>query len=179
MSCVGYGTQTRPVTITAGAAEVGAFRLLVAGPALAGAVVIGTTPVVEVRPDRFIFNADQDVTNAGGTAADVLRKAPLLAVDGNGDGNVKMRGSGNFKVLVNNKPSPTLAQNLAEAFKGIPAEQFQSVEIITTPLAKHDGEGTAGTINIVLKKGVNQALTGRVSASGGNRNSSGNGSLNF
>ena len=177
VSYVGYGTQTRAVTITVGATDVGTLRLPVAGTALAEAVVIGTKPVVEVRPDRLIYNADQDVTNAGGTAADVLRKAPLLAVDG--DGNVKMRGSGNFKVLVNNKPSPTLAQNLAEALKGIPAEQIQSVEIITTPPAKYDGEGTAGIINIVLKKGVNQGLNGRVSASGGNRNASGNASLNF
>ncbi len=177
VSYVGYGTQTRAVTISAGTTAVGAFRLPTAGTALAEAVVIGTKPVVEIRPDRMVYNADQDVTNAGGTAADVLRKAPLLAVDG--DGNVKMRGSSNFKVLVNNKPSPTLASNLAEALKGIPAEQIQSVEIITTPPAKYDGEGTAGIINIVLKKGVDQGLNGRVSASGGNRNSSANASLNF
>ena len=142
VSYVGYGTQTRAVTITAGATEVGAFRLPTAGTVLSEAVVIGTKPVVEIRPDRMVYNADQDVTNAGGTAADVLRKAPLLAVDG--DGNVKMRGSSNFKVLVNNKPSPTLASNLAEALKSIPAEQIKSVEIITTPPAKYDGEGTAG-----------------------------------
>ncbi|HEX8656845.1 MAG TPA: TonB-dependent receptor, partial [Hymenobacter sp.] len=177
VSYVGYGTQTRAVTITEGATDAGTFRLPVAGTALAEAVVIGTKPVVEVRPDRLVYNADQDVTNAGGTAADVLRKAPLLAVDG--DGNVKMRGSGNFRVLVNNKPSPTLAQNLAEALKGIPAEQIKSVEIITTPPAKYDGEGTAGIINIVLKKGVDQSLNGRVGASAGNRNSNVTGSLNF
>ena len=177
VSYVGYGTQTRAVTVTAGATEAGTFQLPVAGTALAEAVIIGTKPVVEVRPDRMVYNADQDATNAGGTAADVLRKAPLLAVDG--DGNVKMRGSSNFKVLVNNKPSPTLASNLAEALKGIPAEQIKSVEIITTPPAKYDGEGTAGIINIVLKKGVEQGLNGRVSASGGNRNSNGNASLNF
>ncbi|WP_177204742.1 outer membrane beta-barrel family protein [Hymenobacter arizonensis] len=177
VSFVGYGSQTRAVVVTEGAVDVGAFRLPTAGTALGEALVIGTKPVVEVRPDRIVYNADQDVTNAGGTAADVLRKAPLLAVDG--DGNVKMRGSGNFRVLVNNKPSPTLAQNLAEALKGIPAEQIQSVEIITTPPAKYDGEGTAGIINIVLKKGVDRGLNGRVSASGGNRNSNGNASLNF
>ncbi|MBJ6111002.1 TonB-dependent receptor [Hymenobacter sp. BT523] len=177
VSYVGYGTQTKDVTITAGATDAGTFRLPVAGTALAEAVVIGTKPVVEVRPDRIVYNADQDVTNAGGTASDVLRKAPLLAVDG--DGNVKMRGSSNFKVLINNKPSPTLASNLAEALKGIPAEQIQSVEIITTPPAKYDGEGTAGIINIVLKKGSTQKLNGRVSASGGNRNSNANASLNF
>ncbi|WP_046244186.1 outer membrane beta-barrel family protein [Hymenobacter terrenus] len=177
VSYVGYGTQTRTVTITDGATDAGTFQLPTAGTALAEAVIIGTKPVVEVRPDRIVYNAEQDVTNAGGTAADVLRKAPLLAVDG--DGNVKMRGSGNFKVLVNNKPSPTLASNLAEALKGIPAEQIKSVEIITTPPAKYDGEGTAGIINIVLKKGVDQGLNGQVSASGGNRNSSTRGSLNF
>ncbi|MET4076446.1 TonB-dependent receptor [Hymenobacter sp. UYCo722] len=177
VSYVGYGTQTRSVSVSAGPTAVPAFQLPVAGTALGEAVVIGTKPVVEVRPDRLVYNADQDVTNAGGTAADVLRKAPLLAVDG--EGNVKMRGSSNFKVLVNNKPSPTLASNLAEALKGIPAEQIKSVEIITTPPAKYDGEGTAGIINIVLKKGVNQGLNGRVSASGGNRNAGGNGSLNF
>ena len=177
VSYVGYGPQTRAVTVTTGATAVPAFQLPVAGTALAEAVVIGTKPVVEVRPDRLVYNADQDVTNAGGTAADVLRKAPLLAVDG--DGNVKMRGSSNFKVLVNNKPSPTLASNLAEALKGIPAEQIKSVEVITTPPAKYDGEGTAGIINIVLKQGVEQGLNGRVGTSLGNRNSGLNGSLNF
>jgi outer membrane receptor protein involved in Fe transport len=177
VSYVGYGTQTRNVTITAGATDVGTFRLPVAGTALDEAVIIGQKPVVEIRPDRMVYNADQDATNAGGTAADVLRKAPLLAVDG--DGNVKMRGSSNFKVLVNNKPSPTLASNLAEALKSIPADQIKSVEVITTPPAKYDGEGTAGIINITLKKGVEQGLNGRASASGGNRNTNLGSSLNF
>jgi outer membrane receptor protein involved in Fe transport len=177
VSYVGYGTQTRAVTVTTGATALPPFQLPVAGTALAEAVIVGTKPVVQVLPDRIVYNADQDVTNAGGNAADVLRKAPLLAVDG--DGNVQMRGSSNFKVLVNNKPSPTLASNLAEALKGIPAEQIKSVEIITTPPAKYDGEGTAGIINIVLKKGVEQGMNGRVSASGGNRNSNVNAALNF
>ena len=176
-SYVGYGTRTRPVTVGVGATEIGAFRLPVAAQALAEAVIVGQKPVVEVRPDRIVYNADQDVSNAGGTAQDVLRKAPLLSVDG--DGNVKMRGSGNFKVLVNNKPSPTLAKNLAEALKSIPADQIKSVEVITTPSAKYDGEGTAGIINIILKKGVDQGLNGRVGASGGNRNYGFNSALNF
>ena len=177
VSFVGYGTRTRAVTVTAGSTDAGTFRLPNAGTALGEAVVIGSKPVIEVRPDRLVYNADQDVTNAGGTAADVLRKAPLLAVDG--DGNVKMRGSANFKVLINNKPSPTMASNLAEALKSIPAEQIQSVELITTPPAKYDGEGTAGIINIVLKKGTQQKLNGRVGVASGNRNTNLNTSLNF
>ncbi|MDO7886523.1 TonB-dependent receptor domain-containing protein [Hymenobacter cheonanensis] len=176
-SYVGYGTRTRPVVVGTGPTAVGTLLLPTAAQALGEAVVIGTKPVVEVKPDRLVYNADQDVSNAGGTAQDVLRKAPLLAVDG--DGNVKMRGSANFKVLVNNKPSPTLARNLAEALKSIPAEQIKSVEIITTPSAKYDGEGTAGIINIVLKKGVDQGLNGRVGLASGNRNTNFNSALNF
>ncbi|MBT2557279.1 TonB-dependent receptor [Hymenobacter sp. ISL-91] len=174
---VGYATRTRVVTVVAGTTDAGNFRLPTAGTTLGEVLITGTKPVVEVRPDRLVYNADQDLSNAGGTAADVLRKAPLLAVDG--DGNVQMRGSGNFRVLINNKPSPTLAKNLAEALKSIPAEQIQSVELITTPPAKYDGEGTAGIINIVLKKGAEQKPNGRLSASTGNRNSSLNSSLNF
>ncbi|WP_375417963.1 TonB-dependent receptor domain-containing protein [uncultured Hymenobacter sp.] len=177
VSYVGYGTRTRAVEATAGATDVGTFRLPTAATALNEAVIVGQKPVVEVRPDRIVYNAEQDVSNAGGTAADVLRKAPLLAVDG--DDKVTMRGSSNFKVLINNKPSPSLASNLADALKSIPADQIKSVEIITTPPAKYDGEGTAGIINIVLKKGVDRGLNGRVGASGGNRNSNLNGSLNF
>ncbi|MGI4875594.1 MAG: TonB-dependent receptor domain-containing protein [Janthinobacterium lividum] len=178
VSYVGYGTRTLGVTITAGNTALGTIRLpAAAGTALGEAVVVGTRPVVEVRPDRLIYNADQDVTNTGGTAADVLRKAPLLAVDG--EGNVRMRGSSNFKVLLNNKPSPTFASNVAEALKGIPADQVKSVEIITSPPAKYEGEGTAGIINIVLKKGVEGGLNGRVGATVGNRSSGLNTSLNF
>ncbi|MGI4759624.1 MAG: TonB-dependent receptor domain-containing protein [Janthinobacterium lividum] len=174
---VGYGPRTRTVTVGTGPTAVGALLLPAAAQALGEAVIIGTKPVVEVKADRLIYNAEQDVSNAGGTAQDVLRKAPLLAVDG--DGNVKMRGSSNFKVLVNNKPSPTLARNLAEALKSIPAEQIKSVEVITTPSAKYDGEGTAGIINIVLKKGVDQGVNGRVALASGNRNTNFNSALNF
>jgi outer membrane receptor protein involved in Fe transport len=176
-SYVGYATRTVPVTVGTGPVAVGTVQLRPAAQVLGEAVVIGQKPVVEVRPDRLIYNAAQDVSNAGGTAQDVLRKAPLLAVDD--EGNVTMRGSSNFKVLVNNKPSPTLARNLAEALKSIPAEQIQSVEVITTPSAKYEGEGTAGIINIVLKKGVDQGANGRVGLSGGNRNNNFNSALNF
>ena len=67
----------------------------------------------------------------------------------------------------------------AQAPKGIPAESIESVEVITTPPARYDGEGTAGIINIVLKKGVKQSANGRLGAGTGNRNSSVDASLNF
>ncbi|TVT43582.1 TonB-dependent receptor [Hymenobacter setariae] len=177
VSFVGYGVRTQAVTITDGRLVLGPIRLPTTAQKLGEAVVVAQKPLMEVKPDRLVYNAEQDVTNAGGTAQDVLRKAPLLAIDG--DDNVTMRGNSNFKVLINNKPSPTLAANLKEALKSIPADQIKSVEVITTPPAKYDGEGTAGIINIVLKKGAKQGLNGTVGASAGTRGSNGNGSLNF
>jgi outer membrane receptor protein involved in Fe transport len=177
VSFVGYSTRTQSVTVMTGPTSVGPILLPMAAQQLAEAKVIGRKPMVEVRPDRLVYNAGQDVSNAGGTAIDVLRKAPLLTVDG--EGNVQMRGSTNFKVLVNSKPSPTLSGNLAQVLKSFPADQIQSVEVITTPSAKFDGEGTAGIINIVLKKSAERGLSGRAGASGGNRESDLTSALNF
>jgi hypothetical protein len=177
VSFVGYRAHLQTVTVTTATTKLPPILLALAVQRLGEAVVVGTKPLVDVQPDRLVYHADQDVGNAGGTAADFLRKAPLLAVDG--VGNVTMRGSANFKVLINNRPSPTLAQNLAQALKGIPADQIQRVEIITTPSAKDDGEGTAGIVNIVLKKGVRRNVNSRLGASGGNRASEVTSALGF
>lgn len=168
VSMVGYAARAQAVTVTAAATTVPLIRLAPAAQQLGEAVVAGTKPLVEVRPDRLVYHAAQDVNNAGGSAADVLRKTPLLAVDGLG--NVTMRGSANFKVLVNNHPSPALAQNLTQALKGLPADQIQRVEVVTTPSAKDDGEGTAGIINIVLKQNTRRQVNGHAGASVGTWN---------
>jgi len=167
VSLVGYASHPQAVVITSATTTLPPILLAPAAQQLGEAVVVGRQPLVEVQPDRLVYNAAQDIGNAGGTAADVLRKTPLLAVDG--AGTVTMRGSTNFRVLVDNHPSPTLAQNLTQALKGLPADQIQRVEVITTPSARDDGEGTAGIINIVLKKSARRQVNGHVGASGGNR----------
>jgi outer membrane receptor protein involved in Fe transport len=167
VSFVGYAPRTLPVRVAAGPGTVAAILLVPAARQLAEALVVGRKPLVEAGSDRLVYHADQDVGTAGGTAADVLRKTPLLAVDG--QGNVTMRGSASFQVLVDGKPAPTLAQNLPQALRTIPADQILRVEVIPTPSAKYDGEGTAGIVNIVLKKKLGRGPTARLGASGGNR----------
>jgi ferric enterobactin receptor len=177
VSFVGYAPLLRAVTVGPTVTDLGSIFLKTSSQRLSEVTVTGTKPVVEVLPDRLVYNADRDLTNKGGVAADVLRKVPLLNVDL--DGNVQLRGSSSVRVLINNKPSSILAGNLADALKQLPADQIQSVEVITSPSAKYDGEGTAGVINIVLKKNDLYGINGSVGGAAGNRGSNAYANLNL
>ncbi|MBT9394984.1 TonB-dependent receptor [Hymenobacter sp. NST-14] len=177
ISFIGYAAQLVPVTVTEGLTSVPAVRLAATTQNLGEVTVTGERAVIETKPDRIVYNAEKDLTNSGGTAADVLRKVPLLSVDP--DGGVQLRGSSNIRVLIDNKPSAIVASSVADALKQIPADQIKSVEVITTPSAKYDAEGTGGIINIILKKNNLQGLNGSVGLAAGTRSSNGNASLNY
>jgi ferric enterobactin receptor len=176
VSFVGYAPRIEPVTVTSAATDLGTLALTAATQKLGEVTVTGERPLVETRPDRLVYNAEQDATSTGGTATDVLRKTPLLNVDV--EGNVQLRGSSNLRILINNKPSAMLAGNLADALKQIPADQIKAIEVITSPSSKYDAEGTGGVINIVLKKNNLQGTNGNIGAGVGNRNQNVNGSFN-
>jgi ferric enterobactin receptor len=163
ISFVGYRAKTLPVTLTqeAPTVDLGVIKFSPEGKTLGEVTITAQKALIEDKGDRLVYNAEKDISNAGGTAADVLRKVPMLSVDV--AGNVKMRGSGNIKVLINGKPSAMMARNLADALKQLPANTIKSVEVITSPGAKYDAEGTAGIINIITKKAL-QGFNGTVSA---------------
>lgn len=131
--------------------------------------VQGQRNLIEERVDRTIYNAENDKTTIGGDASDVLRRVPMLTVDL--DGNVSMRGSSNILVLIDNKQSAIVANNIADALKQIPAEEIKSVEVITSPSAKYDAEGTGGVINIVTKKNKLEGASLNINTSAGIRGS--------
>ncbi|MGI4744077.1 MAG: TonB-dependent receptor domain-containing protein [Janthinobacterium lividum] len=152
ISFLGYKDEARPgivVPADGGAVSLGTIKLGASAQALKEVVVTGRKQLIEERVDRTIYNADVDKTTAGGDATDVLKRVPLLSVDL--DGNVSLRGSSNIRVLINNKPSTIAASSIADALKQIPADQIQTVEVITSPSAKYDAEGSGGIINIITK----------------------------
>jgi outer membrane receptor protein involved in Fe transport len=172
ISFIGYETQTiKNVSVPDKKDEVnvGVIKLSTGAKVLNEVVVEGQKALIEERVDRTVYNAENDQTARGGDATDVLKKVPMLSVDL--DGNVSMRGSANVLVLINNKPSTIMASSIADALKQIPADQIKSVEVITSPSAKYDAEGSAGIINIVTKKNTLEGLTLNIDAGLGLRGS--------
>ena len=138
--------------------------------------IVAKAPVVQNKIDKMVFNVANDLTSQSGTAADVLQKVPQVTVDI--DGNVQLQGNSNIRFLINGKPSSIFGASLADALQSIPATQIKSIEIITSPGAKYDANGTGGIINIVLKDSKIEGVNGNFNLSAGTRRENGNFNLN-
>ncbi len=118
--------------------------------------------------DKKVYDVDQNITNTGGTATDILQNIPSVTVDV--DGKVSLRGSENVTILIDGKPSGITGEDRSAALQQIPASMIERIEIITNPSAKYDAQGMAGIINIITKKEKGKGYNGTGNAGIGTGN---------
>lgn len=132
---------------------------------LAEVEVVGEKTTVEVRLDKKVYNIGKDITTSGGNVSDALGNIPSVSVDV--EGGISLRGNDNVRILINGKPSALAGFGSTDVLQQLPADAIEKVEVITSPSARYDAEGTAGILNIVLKKEKTLGVNGSVNLTGG------------
>lgn len=158
--------------------NLGTVGLALDVEALGEVEVIAERTTVEIKLDKKIYNVGKDLTVRGGTVSDVLDNVPSVSVDV--EGNVSLRGQDNVRILINGKPSGLVGLNSTDALRQLPAESIERVEVITSPSARYDAEGTAGILNIILRRSKLQGLNGAVTVNAGHPTQAGiSGNINY
>ena len=169
LTCMGSKDVTRQFEITPAKREVQFKLLYMAEDAkqLNEVTVTGQRATMKLEVDRKSFDVGQLISNAGQAASDVLDNIPSIEVDN--DGNVSLRGNSSVEVWINGKASGLTSDNRAQILQQLPAESIERIEVIDNPSAKFSAEGSAGIINIVLKKDRKAGYYGSVQAGGDTR----------
>ena len=150
--------------------DLGTLYLEADAKMLSGVEVVAQKPLVKMEVDKMSYRVEDDADAQSSTVLDMLRKVPMVTVDG--QDNISVNGSSSFKVYVDGKPSAMFSNNPSMIFKSMPAVAVKSIEVVTNPGAKYDAEGAAGVLNIVLNKQGAAApnlngINGTLRASGG------------
>lgn len=158
---IGYVTY-RPgiieITEKNGVHDLGVIHMLVFENTLKEVVVQAEKSFMQLSLDKKTFNVGKDLANAGGSASDILMNIPSVSVDA--EGGVKLRGSDNVRILIDGKPSGLTSIKGGAGLQMLQANLVERVEIITNPSARYEAEGSAGIINIILKKDKRQGFNG-------------------
>ncbi len=171
LQLVSVGFQTKAIALTPASTSdtieinAGEVKLKATSVGIGVVVVTGTVKksLIKQEVDRISYDVQADPENNGMNVLDMLRKVPLVSVDATD--KIKVKGSGNYKILINGQPSALIAQNPSDVFKAMPASNIIKIEVITTPPAKFDAEGLAGIINIITKKNIGDGYNGNISSS--------------
>jgi len=169
ISYVGYKEEVRDVELTAAKPSAHFNRIYLSEDAavLGEVTVTGQKSAMKLEVDRKTFDVGQLISNSGQAASDVLDNIPSVEVDN--DGNVSLRGNTSVEVWINGKASGLTSDNRATILQQLPAESIERIEVIDNPSAKFSAEGSAGIINIVLKRDRQAGYYGSLQAGGDTR----------
>ena len=145
--------------------DFGIFELEIVAESLNEVELVGERTEVEIRLDKRIYNVGKDITVRGGSVADVLDNVPSVSVDV--EGNVALRGNQNVRILINGKPSGLVGLSGPQGLRSLPAESIEKVEVVTSPSARYEASGTAGILNVILKKEELEGFNGSFILNGG------------
>ncbi|MCF1191617.1 outer membrane beta-barrel protein [Mangrovimonas sp. AS39] len=158
--------------------DFGTISLEPSTEALDEVEIIAEKTTVEIQLDKKIYNIGKDLTTAGGTVSDALNNVPSVSVDV--EGAISLRGNENVRILINGKPSAMAGFGDTNLLSQLPAEAIERVEVITSPSARYDAEGTAGILNIILRQKETLGFNGSVNLTVGHPdNVSTNFNLNY
>lgn len=130
--------------------DLGTIYMKESATMLKGVEVVAQKPLVKMDVDKMSYNVAEDEDSKSNTVLDMLRKVPMVTVDG--QDNITVNGSSSFKVYVDGMPNVMFSSNPSMVFKSMPATAVKSIEVMTNPGAKYDAEGAAGVLNIVMNK---------------------------
>lgn len=165
ISFMGYKTKTiSTFSVVNGIVDLGTIVLSSDSQALDEVVVTGEVSKTVFKLDKRVFNVGKDISSTGVSALEVLNNVPSVNVDI--EGQVSLRGSSGVQILINGKPS-VLADESSNALGTITADMIESIEVITNPSSKYEASGTAGILNIILKKEEKKGWNGSISANTG------------
>lgn len=165
MQSIGKKPAQKKFTLSAGKTtlNLGKLYMIDDNQRLDEVTVVAQKPLVKVEIDKLTYSLQDDPESQTNNTLDMLRKVPMITVDGNDE--IQLQGSTNFKIYVNGKPSNMLSNNPSDVLKSMPASSVKDIEVITDPGAKYDAEGVGGIINIITTKNLFQGYTGTVRAS--------------
>ena len=157
-SSMGRKEIIRKVQLGTRGGEIDLGKLLIQDNAkqLKGVEVVAQKPLVKMETDKMSYDVQADNDSKASTVLDMLRKVPMVTVDG--QDNITVNGQSSFKVYVDGKPSVMFSSNPSQIFKSMPASVIKSIEVITTPGAKYDAEGSGGVLNIVMNASSNSKM---------------------
>lgn len=166
-SSMGRKEITRKVKLTAAGGPINLGTLLVQDDTkqLQGVEVVAQKPLVKMETDKMTYDVQADNDAKSNTVLDMLRKVPMVTVDG--QDNITVNGQSSFKVYVDGKPNIMFSSNPSQIFKSMPASAVKNIEVITNPGAKYDAEGVGGVLNIVMNHTDGQ---GKINMNGFNGN---------